>query len=230
MAERKNIPTDTKLRLFSAAAGHCQNPNCLQPLYPAEMGGDKHIAEMAHLIPQGRMGPRHKERPDENFGPNTFDNLILLCPTCHTIIDKDPDAYPRNVLLGWKRDHLANLARKQGIIVYNSRDEARRAVAARMAENKAIWGKIAPVDGSAFEYDPESEASRIWSQRMRSVILPNHFLIQSIIETNLHLLTDDEQKAFAEYKEHIRGLAERHICDVPGNGIRFPVELESILT
>lgn len=228
MSERIKISADTKLRLFSAAAGHCQKPDCLRALYPVEMGGDKHIAEMAHVIPYGKKGPRHQERPDEDYDPNAFENLILLCPTCHTIIDKDPAAYPRETLLSWKQAHLANLAEKQGIKVYNDRDEVRQAVEARMADNKAIWEKFAPVDGSDFDYDPESQASRIWSHRMRSVILPNHYLIQSIIKMNLHLATDAERKAFAEYSEHVRGLAERHICGVSGNGIRFPVELESI--
>ena len=64
------------------------------PIFPAEMGGDKHIAEMAHVIPHGKNGPRNEERPEEEFDPDSFDNLILLCPMCHTIIDKDPAPYP----------------------------------------------------------------------------------------------------------------------------------------
>ena len=102
MADRKHISTETKLRLFSAAAGHCQRPECHQPLFPAEMGGDKHIAEMAHVIPHGETGPRYEERPAGEFEADSFENLILLCPTCHTIIDKDPDGYSRGTLLGWK--------------------------------------------------------------------------------------------------------------------------------
>ncbi len=95
MADRKHISTETKLRLFSEAAGHCQCPECLRPLFPAEMGGDKHIAEMAHVIPHGDTGPRHSERPVGVFQADSFENLILLCPTCHTIVDKDPNGYSR---------------------------------------------------------------------------------------------------------------------------------------
>lgn len=51
MADRKAIPIATRFRLFADASGHCQNPNCLDALFPAEMGGEKHIAEMAHVIP-----------------------------------------------------------------------------------------------------------------------------------------------------------------------------------
>lgn len=85
------------------------------------MGGDKHIAEMAHVIPHGAAGPRHEARPPDNFEADSFDNLILLCPTCHTKIDKGLEAYPRNILLDWKYNYLANLALKQGIKAYDNR-------------------------------------------------------------------------------------------------------------
>jgi len=230
MANRKAIPAATKLRLFAAASAHCQNPDCLDALFPIEMGGDKHIAEMAHVIPHGEKGPRHKDRPTEDFDPASFDNLVLLCPTCHTKIDKDPDAYTRAILLDWKQNHLAKLAHKQGIRPYEDRHELKNAVAARLAENKAIWEQYAPIDGSAFEFDPESEASRIWSQRMRSVILPNHYRIQAIIEMNLHHATSKEKQAFAKYQEHVRGLSERNICGIAGDSTRFPEEMEGIFS
>lgn len=230
MAERKPISTETKLRLFSAAAGHCQRPECLQPLFPAEMGGDKHIAEMAHVIPHGETGPRHKERPAGEFEADSFENLVLLCPTCHTIIDKDPDGYSRGTLLDWKNNHLVALAQRQGIRAYDERGQARYAVVAAMAENKAVWKEFAPSDGSRFEYDPESEAAKMWVQRMRCVILPNHFRIGAIIKANLHHLTEDERQTFARYQEHVRGLSERHVCGVAGGAIRYPAEMDGILT
>lgn len=226
MKDRKNIPAAIKLRLFAASAGHCQNPKCLQALFPAEMGGDQHIAEMAHVIPHGAKGPRFEQRPEGEFDAYSFENLVLLCPSCHTIIDKDPDAYPRSVLIEWKQCHQAALAVAQGIMRYDSREEVRSVILTRMVENRAIWEEFAPVDGQAFEYDPESEAAMLWSRRMRSVILPNHYRIQAIIEANFHLATTNEREVFALYKEHVRGLAERHICGVAGGAIRFPAEME----
>lgn len=230
MPERKAIPSATRLRLFAAASGHCQNPDCLDALFPVEMGGDKHIAEMAHVIPHGVAGPRHEHRPAGDFDADTFENLILLCPTCHTKVDKDPKAYPRNMLLDWKHNHVANLALKQGIRAYNDRRQVREAVVRILAENKAIWGRYAPEQGSDFDYDPESEIAGVWTQRMRSVILPNHYRIQAIIGANLELATDEERRTFAEYQEHVRGLSERHVCSVAGRAIRFPELMESIFS
>lgn len=228
MADRKQISTETKLRLFSEAAGHCQHPDCLQPLFPAEMGGDKHIAEMAHVVPHGQTGPRHEARPTGEFEADSFENLILLCPRCHTIIDKDPSGYPRSTLLDWKSNHLAALTRKQGIFSYDDRVGVRQALAVAMAENKAVWKELAPSDGLSFEYNPESETAKTWSQRMRSVILPNHFRIISIIEANLHHMTEPERETFARYQEHVRGLSERHICGVAGGAVRYPSEMDGV--
>lgn len=228
MAERKAIPNATRLRLFAAASGHCQRPDCLDPLFPAELGGDKHIAEMAHVIPHGDEGPRHEDRPTEDFDADGFENLILLCPTCHTIIDKAPGFYPRSTLLGWKASHLGQLALKQGIRAYDDRGEAKAAVASILAENRAIWEKFAPEHGSNFEYDPESGTAAAWDQRVKSIILPNHYRAQAIIEANLGLASDDERRTFAEYQEHVRGLSERHVCGVSGRAIRFPAEMDGL--
>lgn len=228
MADRKHIPTETKLRLFSEAAGHCQRPECLQPLFPAEMGGDKHIAEMAHVIPHGEAGPRYEERPAGEFEADSFENLILLCPTCHTIIDKDPDGFSRGTLLHWKSSHLATLASEHGICAYDERGQVRAAVLAAMAENKAVWTQYAPSDGSSFEYDPESEAAKTWVQRMRGVILPNHFRILAIVKVNMHHMTGAELQTFARYQEHVRGLSERHVCGAVGGAIRYPADMDEI--
>lgn len=228
MAPRKAIPTATKLRLFAESSGHCQRPECLDSLFPSELNGVKHIAEIAHVLPHGKEGPRSEEVPEGEFDPDAFDNLILLCPKCHTIIDKNPDAYPRTTLLTWKRDHLANLAVKQGIKLYESRAEARAAIVKKLTENKAIWRRFAPVDGSDFNFNPESESAQLWKQRMKSVILPNSYHTQSILEANIPHMTQEEQEVFAEFKEHIRGLTDRHICGIAGQAIRFPTQMESI--
>lgn len=228
MTKRKAIPAATKLRLFAASSGHCQRPECLTPLFPSELGGVNHIAEMAHVLPHGQAGPRHDERSEESVDPDSFENLILLCPKCHTIIDKNPASFPRSTLLEWKRDHLANLALNQGVKSYESRGEVREVLVERFAENKVIWEKFAPGDGSEFEYNPESEVAELWEQRMKSVILPNHYQTQSIIEANLNHATKTERETYAEFKEHVRGLTDRHICGIAGQAIRFPQNMEII--
>lgn len=228
MAKRKTIPIEIKLRLFAESAGHCQNPICLQPLFPVKMGGDKHIAEMAHVIPHGEKGPRHEERPpSEEFETDSFENLMLLCPTCHTIVDKDPNSYSRSTLIEWKSKHLAALAHRQGVRCYDERSEVSGAVSVIMAENQAIWNEYAPVDGMCFEYNPESDCAKTWEHRMRAVVIPNHFRIEAIIKKNKRHMMNDEPEIFARYQEHVRGLVARHLGGVAG-GIRYPKKMNGI--
>src|SRR5690554_614308 len=78
---RKSIPAEVTRRLFVDSAGYCQNPGCLRELFPKEMSGLMHIAERAHIIPYGN-GPRIEQKPDANFDVNSFENLIMLCPSC----------------------------------------------------------------------------------------------------------------------------------------------------
>src|SRR3546814_13256898 len=91
--------------------------------------------------------------------------------------------------------------------------------------NRAIWEKFAPEEGSDFEYDPESATAAAWDERMRSVILPNHYRTLAIIEANLGLATAVERRTFAEYQEPVRGLSGRHICCVTGRPLLFPGSL-----
>ena len=228
MAERRRYRLERDCAYFRTRRAFARKPDCMEALFPAEMGGDKHIAEMAHVIPHGDAGPRHEDRPADDFDPDAFENLILLCPTCHTKIDKDPETYPRNILIDWKANHLGRLAHRQGIRAYDEREQARAAIAGMMAENRAIWEKLAPGEGSYFEYDPESGTAAAWDQRMRSVILRNHYRTLAVIEANLGLATDEERCTFAEYQEHVRGLSERHICGVSGRAIRFPGAMEGM--
>ena len=69
---RKKIPENTKRRLYAESMGRCMNPNCETELF---LNGD--IAEKAHITP-------HCDTADDSF-----ENLILLCPNCHTGFDKD---------------------------------------------------------------------------------------------------------------------------------------------
>lgn len=225
---RKRIPSQTKRKLFEKARGHCQYPECLETLFPPDLGGLIHLAEMAHIIPSGKKGPRHEKRPYKDFDTENIDNLILLHPTCHARIDKRPDLYPPDVLRNWKAEHSSNLDKHVGIRTYETRTEVADVLSARMNENFAIWERYAPSDGCEYAYSPEAEAPRLWRQRMRSIIIPNHYHILAVLNLNNHLATSDERKVIGEYKEHVRGLTDRHVSGSKDPVIRYPKGVNEI--
>ena len=63
----------------------------------------KVIGEEAHIFGHSEKGPR--PNPDGiSEATNHYENLIMLCPTHHTIVDKQENTYSVKVLLGWKAD------------------------------------------------------------------------------------------------------------------------------
>lgn len=62
------------------------------------------IAQMAHIEGLNPNSARYNpDMTDEQR--NSIENLILLCPTCHTTIDKDPQQYTVSRLKEIKKDH-----------------------------------------------------------------------------------------------------------------------------
>jgi hypothetical protein len=75
-------------QLWGKSAGHCEL--CNIPVYIDPTFGTEGIyAENAHICGVGVNGPRHKDcMTQEEI--NLIDNLVLLCPDCHKMIDSSP--------------------------------------------------------------------------------------------------------------------------------------------
>src|SRR3954454_12821398 len=97
-----SISEKTIKLLWANAAGRCAFPDCGALLCTPESGSAAPytIGEMAHIRGEKPGASRHdagqtaKER-------NSYANLILLCPTHHTLIDKPENetSYSVNLLL-----------------------------------------------------------------------------------------------------------------------------------
>lgn len=86
--------------LWGRVSGICSNPSCRKELTKIlEFEKSYNIGEMAHIIARKEGGPRGII----GGGSNSYDNLILLCPTCHTEADEAPEEFPIEMLHAWKR-------------------------------------------------------------------------------------------------------------------------------
>jgi len=92
--------------LWGRAAALCSYPNCRIELVPKKDSKDNAviIGEIAHISAKGKSGPRANLDLKDNF-INSYENLILLCPTHHTLIDKFPQNYPPEILYEMKDKH-----------------------------------------------------------------------------------------------------------------------------
>jgi hypothetical protein len=91
-------------KLYGNAAGRCAFKDCREKLTLNEMDKSFLLGQMAHIVARSPTGPRG----DSSFPKDkldTYENLILLCPTCHTKIDKQPNKYPVELLHEIKEKH-----------------------------------------------------------------------------------------------------------------------------
>lgn len=72
------------------------------------------LGEMAHIVARSPNGPRGTQDLPVN-DPDSYDNLILLCPTHHVEVDKDPAAWSVARLRAVKADHEAWVSEQLGI-------------------------------------------------------------------------------------------------------------------
>lgn len=91
-------------RLFGLSNNQCYFPKCNTNLIDKKSGVV--LGEICHIKAQSPGGPRYdvKQTDEER---NSFENLLLLCPTHHTVIDSDEEAYTVERLNKMKENHEA---------------------------------------------------------------------------------------------------------------------------
>ena len=99
--------------LFGTSGGQCAHPDCTTTLIePAtDESGTLVTGEICHIHAVSPTGPRGKPGLTQKES-NAPENLILLCPNHHRIIDGQHETYPAELLLRWKCQHEAEVKRK----------------------------------------------------------------------------------------------------------------------
>jgi hypothetical protein len=110
MSERVDISEATKRVIVSESGGFCVNPDCRAVLVEKLGVGATWLGECAHIRGE-RPGARRFDANMSSDERNADGNLLALCPSCHTKIDK-PGAeahYTVSMLLRWKEIRRAEV-------------------------------------------------------------------------------------------------------------------------
>ncbi|HEX9929729.1 MAG TPA: HNH endonuclease [Pyrinomonadaceae bacterium] len=214
----------TVKKLFANSGGYCQNLNCNENLFKELEENEIHIAEIAHIISVNEGARKNDKLSDEEKG--NYDNLILLCPNCHTTIDKAEESFPEKLIFKWKNEHKARLAATFGIRRYELREQVRKVLRPIFAENKMIFDKYGP--NTDERYNPESDMPTLWRRKIREFIIPNNRKILNIIIANYDFLNDDECSLFEEFKQHLDDFEKKHLYGEESSGLQFPKRISDI--
>lgn len=117
---RSAINRTVEVCLFARTAGRCEFRDCNRLLvehHVVQKPGN--FAEKAHIVAYSDGGPR-AEAGKSAKELNQLENLMLLCPTCHKLIDDHPDIYTVSLLRTYKAEHEERIEHVTGM----SRDRA----------------------------------------------------------------------------------------------------------
>lgn len=212
--------------LWGRAGGRCSKPGCNEDLTTLLAGGNYVVGEMAHVI--GSKPTAARGTP--SGGSDTYDNLILLCPTHHTHIDKAPEGtYPIELLHEWKRTHEEVISNAGKAVRYGSFQELRLAIARILASNSAIFNSFGPQSAAA-QSDPGSNAYLVWELRRIDRILPNNQKILNIIDANIELIEDISViQLIEQFRVHAESY-EKHVYHRLDTYQLFPSEFSRVFS
>jgi len=215
---------DSKL-LWGRAAGICSNPGCRADLTAVlEERRSYNVGEMAHVIAKKEKGPRGVE----GGGDDTYENLLLLCPTCHRHIDKAPEGeFTVDQLLEWKHQHEREIRSLGSEKKFKSLKELKQAVGRLLLENRMIWEEYGPNSEAA--NDPGSNSQQVWDIRKPKTIFPNNQNIVNMISANVDLLSGEEYRLFLIFKSHVVSFEANHYSRLDRYTL-FPAEFGEVFS
>lgn len=188
-------------QLWGMAGGYCSNPDCRTRVAIVSDQGESYLTgEMAHIVARQGKGPRG----DGVGGDNTYENLVLLCPTCHTKADKAPDDYPVEMLLDWKAQHETWVDNWSKAGQMKSTQELMTFIMGLLEESHHFFAQYGPASSVAVK-DPVSSAYAIWIARRLDTILPNNRKIVAALDANAALVPSEMRTSVLLFRDHASG-------------------------
>lgn len=221
------ISKETKILLWSKAGGYCQNPGCHRDFFVFFGNGSiSDLEELSHMIGQSKKGPRGESDLDSTER-DAYENIILLCPNCHTMIDKNPSQFPVEMLRSWKLQHEEDIKNLFVTKIYKDRQTLKDAVHKLLRLNNCIFEQYGPHSSS----NPLSDAAKVWQRYILSDIIPNNRKIAHMLNANENLLKREEKETLCKFVLHQQAFEYNHISgDKMPTAPLFPkAEMNNIL-
>ncbi|MDR5587899.1 HNH endonuclease signature motif containing protein [Clostridium aquiflavi] len=201
---RKGINAIVERRIYAESMGRCMNPKCQAELF--KESGD--IMEKAHIIPYCKTVD------------NSFENLIILCPNCHTNFDKN-NAFSTDEVKEWKKiraDEFKRFFSKE----YDNFEDLKSKVVPLLLENRAI-----------FENYYLQNKRQLWDS-VEGRVLSNNSIIREVLKQNTKLIQKHSVKEFSNleivkrFLLHIDEFENTRLSNEKVRGALFPTEINSL--
>jgi hypothetical protein len=219
--------------LWGNAAARCSFTDCQCRLctQDAGAGAPYTLGEMAHICGEKPGANRHdpSQTLEERDG---YDNLILLCPNHHTLIDKPENEKRYSVaeLQRMKSEHEKFVSERLEPQEFSDKRQVAERIFPLLKANHEVWLNYGPQSEIA-RRNPESEAHAIWLSERLATIVPNNRLIAQLISANAGLFTAAEQAILKKFELHQRSYQQWVNDEINYEGVvRFPPEFDTLIS
>lgn len=225
--KRAEIPAPTRDQLFAFSGGSCAK--CRGPLFP-DGSNRVTIADQAHVVAASKDGPRGTAVDLSIEERAEYENLVLLCPNCHRLVDKHPEDYPVSLLLHWKQNAENAVRTTMREKEIKTRSDLNGELKNCLAANHAAWRRYGP-DAAEAAGDVAGEGAEIWDRKVKRVILPNSLTMLYLLDRHGSLIKQAERECVEEFRHHVDDLAARHLDGVvESRGARFPQKFAELVS
>ena len=228
------IPEKAIKLLWANAAGRCSFTGCGERLTVEQAANiaPYTLGEMAHIKGEKAGSNRH-DKSQKNDDRNGYENLILLCPNHHTLIDKPENEkiYSVDVLIKMKIAHENNVSKRLEVEELPSVEKVKDKIAIYLAENRQVWLLYGPLSDAAKKNPHSTEIYALWTAERLSTIVPNNRIIARLLEANRNLFDRQEQTIVSQFLSHVKSYEKWVQDEIPYQAVvRFPVDFEHLIT
>jgi hypothetical protein len=184
----RTAPSIKTLRqLYMLSGNLCANPGCATVLINAN---GTLVADVCHIKAEKPGGPRYDKSltPEQRRAP---ENLILLCSTCHKLVDREPKKYTIAILTKWKRDREARFEAVGDTLRQRYVDEiVDEAEAAYLTVPRTLNRYIAFLKERKVSRTPDEQTIEYiadYIDRLRHISSSDRELMRAIVEKGLAL-------------------------------------------
>lgn len=219
--------------LWSNAAGRCSFTGCNERLTVEQAAGfvPYTLGEMAH-IKGNKAGSNRHDKSQSATERDHYENLILLCPTHHTLIDKpeNEEAYTVYCLHEMKIEHEGSISNRLNVQKYDDLEQLKDQLSIYMAENYQAWEQYGPASDHARKYPNSDEIYALWTSERLSTIVPNNREILKLLNENRNLFSRAEQRVVSKFLTHVESYEKWVNDEIPYQAVlRFPKEFEELI-
>lgn len=219
--------------LWANAAGRCSFTNCNTKLTVEQAASTAPytIGEMAHIKGKRHGANRYDESQTDEQRDN-YDNLILLCPTHHTLIDKPENekTFKVETLIEMKIEHETNISKCLESKKISNISELKSIIAVCLAENRQAWLHYGPISENAQKNPHSEELHAIWLSERLSTIVPNNRQITGLLNLYRNLFASTEQTIVSHFLAHAQSYEKWVNSEIPYQAVmRFPAAFESLI-